>query len=290
MQAEGEVAMRIRQHKLVAEGDEVIRFDTTKNTGGKLDGGRPRFLVIHYTAGGTVQGAVSTFKNDKGEGRVSAHIVIGHEGELVQLVPFDTVAWHAGESRWKDVAGLNRCAIGIELVNYGKLVETASGTWQSAYGHPIASDRVVVEEHKNHPGRRYGWQTFTPAQNEACLAVARAIVAEYKLTPWDLVGHDDISPLRKIDPGPAFDMDRFRGRVFGREDDSWNEDRFKVASKTGLNMRVAPSIEARLIKNLADGTEVHVVQKAGLWWLVAEIVNGNDDTTGYVHSHWLMPG
>lgn len=197
--------------------------------------------------------------------------------------------WHAGRSRWRGIAGLNSRSVGIEIVNWGKLRRTASGSFLSRTGKLIPSDRVVLEEHKHFPGKIEAWEIFDEAQVEACLGAAKAIVEEYNIEPWNLVGHDDISPQRKIDPGPAFDLDWFREKVFGRSEDQWNDDLYRVRSDSGLNMRIDPSVGSALIENLADGTVVHAIEKTGNWWLVAKVIEEGDDVTGFVHRHWLEP-
>lgn len=279
--------MKIRNHRLVGSSGNLVPFEKSPNVGGNLNGGKPKILVIHYTAGRSASGAISTFKNPSS--KVSAHLVIGHDGAITQMVEFDTKGWHAGKSRWKTLSSLNSHSVGIEIVNWGKLERLGNGGWRSWTGSNIPNERVILAEHKNHPGSLHGWEIFDEAQVESCIEAARAIVGEYGIGPSDVVGHDDISPSRKVDPGPAFDMDRFRARVFGREDDDPEDVIFAVRSATGLNMRTGPSIEHGVIKNLGDGTKVQVIEKPGRWWLVAELVNGEADTTGFVHSNWLIP-
>ena len=84
-------------------------------------------------------------------------------------------------------------------------------------------------------------------------------------------------------------MDKFRALVFGRDADEWDDLKYKVRSNSGLNMRDGPGVNFNKIKNLADNTVVNVIDRDGVWWLVAEIVDGEDNTTGYVHSRWLQP-
>ncbi len=279
--------MRVTNHKLRGLDGKLVPFVRSPNTSGPSTGGEPRFLVIHYTAGNSAAGTVNYFR--KPSSKVSAHLVIGQDGDITQMLKFDQVGWHAGKSRWKNVNGVNSHSVGIELSNWGKLQKSANGPWRSWTGAPVPSERVVLAEHKNSPGATYGWEVFDSPQIEACLEASRAIVEAYGMDPWDVVGHDDISPIRKIDPGPAFEMDRFKARLFGRSEDSWNDVRFRVNSLNGLNLRSSSSVEGRLIKNLANGTEVNVIENLGNWWLVAEVVENNDDTTGYAHSHWLQP-
>lgn len=278
--------MHIKNSKLAGDDGTFVPFTSTSSIGGKFDGNRPRFLVIHYTAGGTASGAVNWFA---GPNKVSAHLVIGHDGEITQMVPFDTVCWHAGKSRWRNVKGLNSHSIGIEVANWGKLLRSGSGGWVSSTGKPVPAERVVVAAHRDFPGTEHGWELFDEVQYEATVLAAKAIVTEYGIDPDDVVGHEDIAPIRKIDPGPAFNMDRFRALVFGRDEDGWDDLLYKVRSDNGLNLREGKSIAATVIKNLADNAIVHVIDKSDVWWLVAEVVDGKDDRTGFVHSHWLQP-
>ena len=280
--------MLVEDFRLVDDAGERVPFVESPNVGGKLTGGKPRFLVIHYTANASASGAVSWFKNP--DNNVSAHLVIDHDGAITQMVPFDTVGFHAGESRWKGVRGLNSHSVGIEIANWGKLERTAAGGWVSWTGRAIPAERVVHAEHRHAPGVERGWEMFDEAQFFATVAAAQAIVTAYGLAPTDVVGHDDISPLRKVDPGPAFPMDRFRALVFGRAEDDWDD----VALQGARRQRAEPAhrrrqIGAKLIKNLPDGTVVHVIEKPGVWWLVCEVREGKDDVTGFVHSHFLEP-
>lgn len=161
----------------------------------------PAYLVIHYTASTNANGSVNWFLDPKSQ--VSAHLVIARDGGITQCVPFNQRAWHAGESTWAGRKDCNSFTIGIELANAGRL-ETKDGHWQSAYGERIPTEQVA-------PSGEHAWQTYTPAQIDAAVAVGRLLVAEYKLK--GVVGHEDISPGRKIDPGPLFPMADYRARV-----------------------------------------------------------------------------
>lgn len=136
--------------------------------------------------------------------------MIGRDGGIVQLVSFDRCAWHAGRSAWKGVVGLNGCSIGIELVNAGRLSRLDDGRWVSTFGHTIAEDDVLMATHR-HAASPAGWQRFARAQLDAAVEAASAVCAAYAIE--EIVGHDDIAPLRKIDPGPAFPMAEFRARA-----------------------------------------------------------------------------
>jgi N-acetylmuramoyl-L-alanine amidase len=139
---------------------------------------RVRFLVMHYTE---IDEATS-LRVLTTEG-VSVHYVVPDapqvkNGEPViwQLVPESQRAWHAGTSYWQGTTELNAASIGIENVNLGP-VDTPQGR---------------------------SWQPYPPAQIDALIRLAKDIVTRYHLPPTRIVGHSDIAPQRKIDPGPAF--------------------------------------------------------------------------------------
>ena len=284
-------AMKVDDHRLKLDSGKFATFVSTANMGGPLANGAPSILVVHYTAGGTASGAIQTFKSQSASGRTSAHLVIDHDGKITQMVPFDRVAWHAGASRWRGHDGINQHAVGIEVVNWGKLSRTGGGGWVSWTGASVPASRVMLAPHKHFPGQEHGWEIFDEAQIEALIAACRAIVSAYGIQGWDLVGHDDISPMRKIDPGPAMAMDSLRSRVFGREDDAFDNRLFRVnAPGDGLNLRENAGLaNSRVIKKLPHDTTVHVVEVVGSWALVAEVIAGNDDVTGFVHMNWLVP-
>lgn len=107
--------------------------------------------------------------------RVSAHYLIDEDGSVSALVPEDRRAWHAGVSAWQGVAGLNDRSIGIELVN---------------------------------PGHEWGYRAFPEAQYQACIELCRAIVGRWPIPPGRVLGHSDVAPERKQDPGELFDWRR----------------------------------------------------------------------------------
>ncbi len=283
--------MKVDDHRLKLDGGRFASFVTTQNMGETMQGGKPSMIVIHYTAGATAAGAIETFRSQSPNGRTSAHLVIDHDGKITQMVPFNRVAWHAGASRWRGFNGINQHAVGIEVTNWGKLSRTAGGGWVSWTGASVPANRVVLAPHKHFPGQDIGWEIFDQAQIDAVIAASQAIAGAYGIQGWDLVGHDDISPMRKIDPGPVMAMDSIRARVFGREDDAFDDRLFRVhAPGDGLNLRENPGLaDSRVIKKLAHGTQVHLIERVGTWALVAEIVAGNDDVIGFAHLNWLVP-
>jgi len=278
--------MHINKHKLFDAHGNAVRFEATENQSGKLVGNKPRFVIIHYTANGSARGTVDYFTNPSN--KVSAHLVVGHDGEVTQMVPFNERAWHAGRSSWMGRDGLNAYSVGVEIVNWGKL-QGAAGRWKTWTGTPIADDRVIEAAHRHHPGHVTGWEVFDEAQVQTVAGIVRALGDTYGIAPDAVLGHDDISPQRKSDPGPAWDMRRFRAMLGGRAEDDAAMAVFEVNARRGLNMRAGPGIDHERIKLLANGTQVSAIETDGLWWLVAEIRDGAEDDTGWVHSHWLAP-
>lgn len=158
----------------------------------------PRLLVIHYTVTRTASAAVNYFRQK--DAPASAHLVIDRDGTITQMVPFDRTAAHAGKSSWKGVESCNRYSIGIELVNMGPLKSTPGGLadW---YSRPI-----VTETFRDDKGKL--WEAYPEAQFFALAEASKAICDRYGIK--EIVGHSDISPGRKIDPGPALDMSALR--------------------------------------------------------------------------------
>ncbi|HEX8362627.1 MAG TPA: N-acetylmuramoyl-L-alanine amidase [Longimicrobium sp.] len=274
--------MKIVNHRLVRDDGTPYPFVKTPNMGGRVE---HRYLVIHYTAGGSAKESID-FLATKAAG-ASAHIVIGRDGAITQMVPFDRVAWHAGASRWEGVKGLNSHSLGIELDNAGKLKKTG-GKWRAWYGGVIPDDEVLEAVHKNEmeEGIVRGWQEYTPKLIAAALQLSALLVRHYGLK--DVIGHDDIAPGRKDDPGPAFPMESFRSRAMGRQDDQSPE--FEVTAE--LNIRQGPGSQHPLIAGgpLPTGTRVEVLEERGSWRRVDVLgtVNGVMDLQGWVSSRFLV--
>lgn len=200
--------MRITNHLLVPEGAELFEFVKSPNLSPGIS---PLYLLMHYTASPSYAGAVSWLTNPKAQ--ASAHIVIGRDGKIAQLVAFDKRAWHAGKSSWGQLDGMNQFSIGIELVNAGKLRKNAAGQWVDMSLKVIPADEVTVAKHKNDTAEA-GWHEYTEAQLDATLELALLLNSKYGFK--DVLGHEDVSPGRKVDPGPLFPMESFRSKVMGR--------------------------------------------------------------------------
>ena len=200
--------MNVSDHLLFDNQGNQAAFQESPNQGSGIS---QLYLVIHYTAGTTLESAVSWFLNP--DAQASAHVVIGRDGAIVQMVAFDQRAWHAGRSKWGELENLNQYAIGIELVNAGKLRKRADAKWIDWTGNVIPDDEVTMATHQ-HENAPAGWHEYTEVQINALLATALALNSAYKFV--DVLGHDAISPARKVDPGPLFPMGSFRSKVLGR--------------------------------------------------------------------------
>jgi N-acetylmuramoyl-L-alanine amidase len=271
--------MKIKNHRLMINDQEAVPYRPSPNKGGHID--PHEYLVMHFTAGASAESSINWLTNPAA--RASAHLVIGRDGGVTQLVPFDQRAWHAGRSEWANRVGLNSYSIGIELDNAGQL-HRQGARWVTAFGRVIADDDVVIARHKN-GGPEIGWHAFTERQLETAAEVAVLLVEKYRLL--DVVGHDDIAPGRKTDPGPAFPMRSFQARVMGRRGDE------VYRTTTALNIRSGPGTEHATLPGspLPDGTQVIVLNSQGLWQFVDVLspVNGEMDLQGWVHGRYLAP-
>lgn len=201
-------AYSVKSNHLLIDGSRVT-YKASPNTGGAL---KPLYLVMHYTAGISADGAISWFANK--DASASAHLVIDRDGSVTQMVPFNTVAWHAGRSSWNDLVGMNQFSIGIELVNAGKLSRNEASEWANWSRKKIPNGEVIVAQHK-HELSPAGWHVFTEKQISAATDVGISLNKEFGFV--DVLGHDDISPMRKVDPGPAFPMLSVSSKILGRQ-------------------------------------------------------------------------
>ncbi len=134
------------------------------------EGVAPEILVLHYTGMPTAEGAIGRLCDP--QSRVSAHYVVDEAGAVFRLVPEERRAWHAGVSFWRGRRDLNARSIGVEIVN---------------------------------PGHEFGYRRFPDMQMAAVAALCADIVTRRGIAPWNVVGHSDIAPRRKSDPGELFD-------------------------------------------------------------------------------------
>jgi len=270
--------MLIQNHKLVAEtGEQAVPFLDSPNKSGTIN---PKYLVIHYTAGRSAQSSIDWFMNPQAQ--ASAHLVIGTDGKITQMVPFNKKAFHAGKSKWSGLNGMNSHSIGIELDNPGILMKTGS-KWIAWFGKEYPASVVIEAKHK-HQDTAAGWHIFTEKQIEACIKASKLLVTHYQLA--DILGHEDISPFRKVDPGPAFPMESFKSKVLGREDDA--ADIFKV-KVDDTNLRSGGGTGFAMLAKLKKGTKVEFIRNNASWYnvFVVSKVQGLNEPEGWIHSSLL---
>ena len=139
-------------------------FDTTKRTPKQI-----KFIIFHYTGMkkefDTINRLTSTLS------KVSSHYFIKNNGQIITLVPDLYIAWHAGVSSWKNYKFLNKHSIGIEISN---------------------------------PGHEFNYKKFSKKQIKSILRLTKFLIKKYKIKSQNILGHSDIAPTRKKDPGENF--------------------------------------------------------------------------------------
>lgn len=263
--------LSIEDDRLVGAG---VSFVETPNKGGDL---APRHLVFHYTAGKSAASSINWLTNP--ESKASAHLVLARDGTITQLAPFNIKTWHAGLSHWDGLSGLNSYSIGIEMDNAGPLKKVGD-QYQAWFGTLYAEDRVVLARHKLDDEPRW-WHAYTEVQIQKALELAQLLVRHYDLK--DLIGHEDIAPDRKRDPGPAFPLENVRAIVLGREEEE--REHYEVTAST-LNIRSGPGVEfPSVAEPLKRGTVVVLLEKRDRWHKVELVKNG--DIEGWMHNRFL---
>jgi N-acetylmuramoyl-L-alanine amidase len=126
-------------------------------------------VVLHYT--GMIDGASAIARLADPEAKVSAHYVVAEDGQVVRMVDEAHRAWHAGRSWWRGASDINSASIGIEIIN---------------------------------PGHEFGYRPFPEAQIEAVIELLAGIMERHSITRGNVVGHSDVAPARKEDPGELF--------------------------------------------------------------------------------------
>jgi N-acetylmuramoyl-L-alanine amidase len=243
----------IQNHRLTGPD---VSFRATPNVGGAM---RPRYVVLHYTAGRTLESSVESLCTKKPQGNASSHIVLGRDGRIVQLAPFNAVTWHAGVSQWNGLDGLNHHAIGIEMDNAG-LLHREGERCVSWFGKAYPDNEVVMAE----------------VQIERALQLCEVLVAHYGLQ--DVLGHEDIARGRKVDPGPAFPLAAVRSRALGRGADVPVR---LVVNAASLNIRSGPAAEfPKVAPALKRGAELVLLEPQDRWSRVAVV--GATDLEGWV--------
>ena len=128
-----------------------------------------QYLIIHYTGMQSARVSMKRLKNPSS--KVSCHYLIDRNGDIYRMIDDSKVAWHAGRSKWKNIKNLNKYSIGIEIQNRG---------------------------HSNN------YQNFPKKQISSLIILIKSLLKKYKINKSNVLGHSDIAPLRKKDPGEKF--------------------------------------------------------------------------------------
>jgi len=281
------VQVKIVRNRLIADDGTPVSYRRSPNQSPGLE---PAYVVVHYTAGASAESSIDWLTNPAA--RASAHVVVGRDGSITQLVGFDRQAWHAGRSEWQGLEGLNAHSFGIELDNGGPLQRRADGVWYTPFGLRISDEEVGLAPHRD-GGPVSGWHTYSTEQLQVAADVANLLVRHFGLL--DVIGHDDIAPGRKRDPGPAFPMQTFRARVLGRGD-AGGSARLLAQTTTVLNIRTGPGTRFDKLpaSPLPAGTKLELLAEQDAWRqvLVLDAVGGEMDVEGWVHGRYLraLPG
>ena len=140
-----------------------------------------KFVIIHYTG---MQSEIESIKRLTDiKSKVSCHYLVNRKGQIINMVEDANIAWHAGRSKWKNFINLNNNSIGIELVN---------------------------------KGHKFGYQNFTNKQIKSLIKLCKKLKIRYKIKSENFLGHSDIAPLRKVDPGEKFPWKRISKSNIGK--------------------------------------------------------------------------
>ena len=140
-----------------------------------------KFIIIHYTG---MQSEIESINRliDKNS-KVSCHYLINRKGTITQMVKENKIAWHAGVSKWKNIKNLNKNSIGIELVNKGHF---------------------------------FGYENYSNLQINSLIKLCSKLKKRYKIQKENFLGHSDIAPYRKIDPGEKFPWKKLSNYQLGK--------------------------------------------------------------------------
>ncbi len=140
-----------------------------------------KFVIIHYTGMQSEIESINRLKNPKF--KVSCHYIINRKGQIIRMVKDLNIAWHAGKSKWKKFINLNDVSLGVELVNRG---------------------------------HRLGYQNFSNKQISSLIKLCKSLKKKYLIKTENFLGHSDIAPLRKNDPGEKFPWKKLSRHNLGK--------------------------------------------------------------------------
>ena len=213
-----------------------------------------KIIVIHYTGMQSKIASIKRLTNPRF--KVSCHYLIDRKGLVMRLVDDDKIAWHAGKSKWKNFVNLNKYSIGIELVN---------------------------------KGHDFGYEKFTDIQINRLIQLCLKLRKKYKINSSNIVGHSDIAPKRKKDPGEKFPWKKLKKNNLGIwykninfKNKNFNEGKFQKQFFKNLS-----KIGYRYFKvNIRSKNDIYPI-KAFQRRFNPENVSGKIDEKTYKISHFL---
>ena len=218
-----------------------------------------KFIVIHYTGMKSENAAIKRLCDDRF--RVSAHYFIKKNGEMINLVPDLYIAWHAGKSKWLNYNLLNKNSIGIEIQN---------------------------------PGHDNGYKNFSTKQFSSLKILLRTLIKKYKIDLKNILGHSDIAPERKKDPGEKFPWKNLANHKLAIWH-SLKESSLKKNRKKRLNkdeeivfIKNLNKIGYRIIKKLNFNLNKKYITKAFQRRFRQNLVNGIPDQECFLISKSLL--
>ncbi len=199
-----------------ADSPLVARLAPSPNFGERRGGRGIDMIVLHYTGCPSAEAACLWMCSP--DAQVSAHYLVEEDGEIVQLVAEQMRAWHAGAAFWAGVEDVNSCSIGIEIQNAGHAVAEAGAMPEGAVDPRVKpgddgggggddgggnGSEIQNAGHGEACGSG-GLPPYPQAQMRAVLALVEDIARRHGIRPERVVGHSDVAPLRKADPGEHF--------------------------------------------------------------------------------------
>jgi N-acetylmuramoyl-L-alanine amidase len=233
-------------------------FDSKKRKKNQI-----KFIIFHYTGMKSEKAAIKKLTDFKSE--VSCNYFIKKNGEIITMVPDLYTAWHAGKSLWKQYQSLNKNSIGIEITN---------------------------------PGHRHGYNRFSNSQIRSLIKLCRSLIRKYKINSNNILGHSDIAPERKKDPGEKFPWEYLAKNDIGfwhnlnkkllfnnrkiKIDSSQKKKFIKNLIKIGYPIQKSKKLEPYLEKNL------NLITKAFQRRFRQDLVSGIIDKECLIISHNLV--
>ena len=233
-------------------------FDSIKRKTNQI-----KFIIFHYTGMKSESAAIKRLTNIKS--KVSCHYLIKNNGQIIKLVPDLYISWHAGRSSWKNYISLNNNSIGIEITN---------------------------------PGHSFGYKKFSKSQILSLIKLSRSLIKKYKINSKNILGHSDIAPERKKDPGEKFPWRHLSKKKIGfwhkldqkrlfknrdlKTDDLKEKLFYKNLFKIGYSKKIPKNSNIKKIKYM------RIITKAFQRRFRPELINGKIDQECFIISKNLV--